>query len=89
MLELRTPNPRPPDRLGEAEGMTAGSGMVEGLGDTERLRLAPACDPKEERLLCEVGGGFIGIARDCGVSGADGLGEPAASDSTSWAKDAR
>lgn len=76
--------------LGDADGMTAGNGIVEGLGETERMRLPPACDPKDERLLCDVGGGFIGIARDCGVSGAEGRGDPAPiSDTVSAAKEAR
>ena len=89
MLVFLSPKPIPPDRLGEAEGITAGSGMVDGLGETDLLRLAPACDPNEERLLCDVGGGFIGSARDCGVPGADGLGEPIASAIVSCTNDAR
>ena len=35
MLVFRAPSPSPPDRLGDAEGMIAGSG-IDGLGDTER-----------------------------------------------------
>ena len=72
MLVFRTPTPMPmpmpiprlPDRLGEAEGMTAGSGIADGLGETDRLRFGPACDPNDDRLLCEVGGGFMGRAND-------------------------
>lgn len=63
----------PPDIPGEAEGMTAGSGK-EGLGETD-LRMDCA-EPNEDRLLCVVGGGFIGRARLCGVPGAEGAGEP-------------
>jgi hypothetical protein len=64
MFVFRTPIPRPPDKLGEADDMTAGSGIVDGLGDTEGLMFGPACDPNDDRLLCEVGGGFIGSASD-------------------------
>ena len=77
-----------PERLGDAEGMTAGKGM-DGLGETDRLMLFAACEPKDDRLLCEVGGGFIGSARDCGVPGADGRGEPKASEIASWMNEAR
>ena len=53
---------------------------MEGLGDTERLTEVPfpICEPKDDRRLCEVGGGFIGSASDCGVPGAEGAGEPIA-----------
>jgi hypothetical protein len=71
--------------LGDAEGMTAGSGMADGLGDTDRLIEPPICEPKDDLLLCDVGGGFIGIASDCGVPGAEGIGDPA----TSCTNDAR
>ncbi len=64
MFVLRIPIPSPPERLGDAEGMTAGRGIADGLGDTDRRMPGPACDPKEDRLLCDVGGGFIGRARD-------------------------
>ena len=53
-----------PERLGDADGMTAGKGMVDGLGETERLTELPICDPKDDRRLCVVAGGFIGRARD-------------------------
>jgi hypothetical protein len=53
--------------------MTAGNGS-EGAGDTDRL--IDGDEPNDERRLCEVGGGFIGSARLCGVPGADGIGEP-------------
>ena len=32
---FRAPSPSPPDRLGDADGITAGNG-IDGLGDTER-----------------------------------------------------
>lgn len=37
-------------------------------------------EPKEERRLCDIAGGFIGKAKDVGVPGidADGAGEPGA-----------
>ena len=89
MLVFRAPSPtRPPDMLGEAEGMTAGRGM-DGLGETERRADWPTCEPNDDRLLCDVGGGFMGNARDCGVPGADGRGEPSASDMTSCTNEAR
>ena len=66
-----------PDGLGDADGMTAGRGM-EGAGEAER-RIEGDALPKDDLLLCEVGGGgFIGKGRDAGVPGADGAGEPAA-----------
>lgn len=80
MLVFLTPMLTLLDRLGEAEGITAGSGIADGLGDTDRRRFWPIWDPKEDLLLCDVGGGFIGNASDCGVPGAEGLGEPIASD---------
>jgi len=67
------------ETLGEAEGMTAGNG-IEGLGETDLRIEFPTCEPKDDRLLCEVGGGFMGNASDCGVPGADGRGEPIASE---------
>jgi hypothetical protein len=89
MFVFLKPRPNPPDRLGDAEGMTAGSGMADGLGETDRLRLGPACEPKDDLLLCEVGGGFIGRAKDCGVPGAEGRGDPTASEKASAMKEAR
>lgn len=88
-MEALTPSPSPPDRLGDAEGITAGRGIVDGLGDTERLKPWPACEPIDDLLLWEVGGGFIGRARDCGVPGDDGLGEPTASEMASCTNGAR
>ena len=87
MFVFLMPKPKPPDRLGDAEGITAGSGMVDGLGETDLLGLGPACDPKDDLLLCEVGGGFMGRAKDCGVPGAEGRGDPTASENASAMKD--
>ena len=52
---------------------------MEGAGDADRRMDGE--DPKDDRRLCEVGGGFIGRASDCGVPGADGAGEPAMAES--------
>jgi hypothetical protein len=71
--------------LGEL-GMTAGRGM-EGAGDADRR--IDGDDPNDERRLCEVGGGFIGKAKDCGVPGADGTGDPAARADSRATNDAR
>lgn len=61
--------------LGEF-GMTAGKGM-EGAGEAERR--IEGEEPKEDRRLCDVGGGCIdGRASDCGVPGIDGTGDPMA-----------
>lgn len=89
MLAFRTPSPSAPDMLGDAEGMTAGSGMVDGLGDTDRLTDAATCEPNDDLRLWDVGGGFIGSARDCGVPGADGSGEPTAAEVASCTNEAR
>jgi hypothetical protein len=70
--------------LGEL-GMTAGSG-IEGAGEAERR--IDGDEPKDERRLCDVGGGcMVGRASDCGVPGIDGTGEPIAIESAT--KDAR
>ena len=69
--------------------MTAGSGIIDGLGETDRLRFRPACEPNEDLRLCEVGGGFIGRANDWGVPGAEGRGDPTASENASATNDAR
>ena len=63
--------------------------MVEGLGDTDRRIEAVICEPKEDLRECEVGGGFIGIASDCGVPGAEGNGEPIPPEVASCTNDAR
>jgi len=61
--------------LGEF-GMTAGRGM-DGAGEADRR--IDGDEPKDERRLCDVGGGcMVGRARDCGVPGIDGTGDPIA-----------
>lgn len=74
--------------LGDAAGMTAGSGM-DGLGETERRMDCADTEPKDDRRLCEVAGGFIGKASDCGVPGADGAGEATAWPGISLMNEAR
>jgi hypothetical protein len=70
-----------PERLGE--GMTAGRG-IDGLGDCDLCLIDWLMwEPKDERRLCVVGGGFIETASDCGVPGAEGFGEPIDSDTAS------
>ena len=57
-------------------GLTAGKG-IDGAGEADRL--IEGDEPKDDFLLCEITlGGFIGSAKDCGVPGADGAGEPIA-----------
>ena len=51
MLARIAPSPKPPDKLGEADGITAGSGIVDGLGETDRLRPWPACEPIDDLRL--------------------------------------
>ena len=62
--------------LGEAEGMTAGKG-IDGLGETERRIDWPETEtePKDERRLWVVCGGFMGRASERGVPGALGAGD--------------
>jgi hypothetical protein len=55
---------------------------MEGAGEADRRD----DEPKDDRRLWDVGGGFIGRARDCGVPGAegptaDGAGDPALAES--------
>lgn len=64
-----------PATLGEFDGITAGKG-IDGAGETDRR--TEGDEPKDERRLCEVGGGFMGRAKELGVPGADGTGEPIA-----------
>ena len=66
--------------------MTAGNGS-EGAGETDRL--IDGDEPNDDRRLCEVGGGFIGSARLCGVPGADGIGDPTPWDVFSATNEAR
>ena len=75
--------PRLPIRNGVGEcsiGLTAGNGR-EGAGDAD-LR-TDGDEPKDDRRLCEINGGFMGSARDVGVPGIDGAGEPGASEPVS------
>lgn len=67
-----------PRRLGEddSSGFTAGKGR-EAAGDAD-LRMDGE-DPKEERRLCDTGGGSIGrVVAVIGVPGVDGTGEATA-----------
>lgn len=61
-------------------GMTAGNGR-EGAGETDlRIDIAGEAAPKEDLLLwLIVLGGFIGRAKDVGVPGIEGTGDPIAS----------
>lgn len=43
-------------------------------------------EPKEERRLCEMAGGFIGSASDVGVPGIDCAGDPGANEDASAAR---
>lgn len=72
MLAFLTPNP--PRILGDgtSSGLTAGNGR-EGAGDAERR--SDGEDPKEERRLCDTGGGSIGRFEVIGVPGVDGADE--------------
>lgn len=59
--------------LGEF-GMTAGKG-IDGAGEADRRMEGD--EPNEERRLCDVGGGcIVGKAKDCGVPGIEGTGDP-------------
>lgn len=68
-----------------AIGRTAGKG-IDGAGDADR-RIAGE-EPKEDRRLCEIVGGFIGRASDVGVPGIDsaGAGDSGATDGVSAAR---
>lgn len=72
--------PRLPARYGFGEfsiGLTAGKG-IEGAGEAERR--IDGDDPKDERRLCEIIGGFMGNAREAGVPGIDGAGDAGANE---------
>lgn len=67
-----------PPRNGFGEfsiGRTAGRG-IDGAGEAERR--IEGEDPKEDRRLCEIAGGFIGRANDVGVPGIEGPGDAGA-----------
>ena len=66
--------------------MTAGNGR-DGAGEAERRTDGEV--PKDDRRLRDVGGGFMGSARLCGVPGIDGTGEPMLCNGWSPTKDAR
>ena len=72
MLAFFTPSP--PKILGDgtSKGLTAGNGR-EGAGDAERR--IDGDEPKEDRRLCETGGGSIGRFEGIGVLGVEGAGE--------------
>lgn len=77
--------------LGDASiGITAGRGR-DGAGETERrIDIAGDAAPKEDlRLWLMVLGGFIGRARDVGVPGQEGTGDPMAFEDVSVANCAR
>jgi hypothetical protein len=61
-------------------GNTAGKG-IDGAGDADRR--IEGDEPNEERRLWVMAGGFIGSARDVGVPGIEGAGEPGASEDVS------
>lgn len=73
--------PRPIEYgFGDASiGMTAGRGR-DGAGEADlRIDMAGEAAPKEDlRLWLIVLGGFIGRARDVGVPGHEGIGDPMA-----------
>ncbi len=79
MLAFFTPSPTVYGFGDASMGMTAGRGN-EGAGEADRrMDIAGEAAPKEDLLLwLMVLGGFIGRARDVGVPGQDGTGEPIA-----------
>jgi hypothetical protein len=79
MLAFLTPRPIVYGFGDGSIGMTAGRG-IEGAGEADlRIDIAGDAAPKEDRLLwLIVLGGFIGRARDVGVPGQDGTGDPMA-----------
>lgn len=90
MLAFLTPSPTLYG-LGDASiGMTAGRGR-DGAGETDRrMDIAGEAAPKEDlRLWLIVLGGFIGKARDVGVPGQEGTGDPIAFEVGSAANCAR
>ena len=54
---------------------------MDGAGEAERRMEGE--DPKEDRRLWEIAGGFIGKANDVGVPGIEGPGDAGASDAES------
>jgi hypothetical protein len=84
MLAFFTPSPTVYGFGDASIGITAGRG-IDGAGDTERrIDIAGDAPPKEDLLLwLMVLGGFIGSAREVGVPGHEGTGEPIALDDAS------
>lgn len=81
MLAFLTPKLLVKYGFGEfSMGLTAGKG-IEGAGDAERR--IDGDEPKDERRLCEITGGFMGNAREAGVPGIDGAGDAGANDAES------
>lgn len=81
ILAFLIPIPLPKYGLGEFSiGRTAGNG-IDGAGEAERRMEGE--DPKEERRLWEMIGGFIGSAKEVGVPGMEGEGDAGASDADS------
>lgn len=75
--------PRLPIRNGFGEfsiGLTAGKG-IDGAGDAERRMEGE--EPKEERRLGVMTGGFIGSASDAGVPGNEAAGDAGAKEAKS------
>lgn len=72
MLEFLTPIPG--RRLGDcaSNGLTAGNGIEE-AGDAERR--IDGEEPKEDRRLCDTGGGSMGKFDVNGVPGDEGIGD--------------
>lgn len=54
---------------------------MDGAGDADRRMEGD--EPKDERRLCDMSGGFMGSARDAGVPGIEGAGEAGAKDAES------
>ena len=79
MLAFLTP--KLPYGLGEFSiGLTAGKG-IDGAGDADRR--IDGDEPKDERRLCEIAGGFMGSANEVGVPGIEGPGDPGFKDEIS------
>ena len=60
---------------------------MDGAGEADRR--IEGDDPNEERRLWDSAGGFMGNARDVGVPGIDGCGDPGANEEASPARCAR
>ena len=81
MLAFLTPRLLIENGLGEFSiGRTAGRG-IDGAGDAERR--TEGDEPKEERRLCEMMGGFIGNASDAGDGGIEVAGDAGAREGNS------